>query len=108
MLFSMQVGCVGDWLDWQDWKSGRNGRTGKTGSVLDRVILGPNPAIWEVWGLRFGTPGHHVGDLGVPGETLKGFGMIFSDFGSPRCLPLAPLGDHFSSLERTKSIKSTI
>ena len=63
---------TGDWQDWQDWKSGNNGRTGKTGSVLDRVILGPNPATWEAWGLRFGTPGHLFGVLGVPGDTLRG------------------------------------
>ena len=51
----------------------------------------PNPVIWEVWRLHFGTLGDHLGDPGVPGDTPQGtlgsgpdldFYRFWMDFGT--------------------------
>jgi len=58
-------------------------------------VLVPKPVIWESWGLHFGTLGDHLGDPGVPGDTLQ------DTWGSrPRFLSILggfwyPFGTHF-------------
>ena len=82
-----------------------NGRIGRTGKIAELAGLGgcwmgsfwvPKPLISEAWWLHLGTPGDHLGDPGVPGDTpedtwgsISRFVLIFAGF-------RVSLGSHFA------------